>query len=116
VDAVHGHSSHHALGIEVYRRKLILYGCGDLISDYEGIGGHEEYRSDLKLMYFASFAQSSGDLESLRMVPVEQRWFRLMRSGVSDVLDIAEILNREGRALGTRVVVQDDCKALQLCW
>lgn len=36
-DVVHGHSSHHAKGFEVYRGKLILYGAGDLISDYEGI-------------------------------------------------------------------------------
>ena len=32
VDVVHGHSSHHAKGAEVYRGRLLLYGCGDLIS------------------------------------------------------------------------------------
>jgi poly-gamma-glutamate synthesis protein (capsule biosynthesis protein) len=26
VDIIHGHSSHHVKGIEVYRNKLILYG------------------------------------------------------------------------------------------
>jgi poly-gamma-glutamate synthesis protein (capsule biosynthesis protein) len=31
VDVVHGHSSHHPRPIEVYRGKLILYGCGDTI-------------------------------------------------------------------------------------
>ena len=35
VDVVHGHSSHHPRPIEAYRGKLILYGCGDLIDDYE---------------------------------------------------------------------------------
>ena len=49
-DVVHGHSSHHPKGIEIYRRKLILYGCGDFINDYEGISGNEEYRGDLALM------------------------------------------------------------------
>ena len=39
VDLVHGHSSHHPRPIEVYRGKLILYGCGDLVDDYEGIRG-----------------------------------------------------------------------------
>ena len=34
---MHGHSSHHPRPIEVYRGKLILYGCGDLVDDYEGI-------------------------------------------------------------------------------
>jgi poly-gamma-glutamate synthesis protein (capsule biosynthesis protein) len=42
VDVVHGHSSHHPRPIEVYRNRLILYGCGDFINDYEGILGHEE--------------------------------------------------------------------------
>ena len=40
VDLVHGHSSHHPRPIEVFRGKLILYGCGDCINDYEGITGH----------------------------------------------------------------------------
>ena len=38
VDVVHGHSSHHPRPVEVYRDRLVLYGCGDLINDYEGIG------------------------------------------------------------------------------
>ena len=37
IDVVHGHSSHHPRPIEVYQRRLILYGCGDFIDDYEGI-------------------------------------------------------------------------------
>ncbi|MGH1571072.1 CapA family protein [Methylobacterium sp. P31] len=52
ISIVHGHSSHHPKGIEVYRGKLILYGCGDFLNDYEGIVGHEEFRGDLTLMYF----------------------------------------------------------------
>ena len=43
-DLVHGHSSHHPRPIEVFRGKLILYGCGDFINDYEGITGHRAYR------------------------------------------------------------------------
>jgi len=52
VDIIHGHSSHHAKGIEVWHGKPVIYGCGDFINDYEGIGGNEKYRSDLSLMYF----------------------------------------------------------------
>jgi poly-gamma-glutamate synthesis protein (capsule biosynthesis protein) len=52
VDIVHGHSSHHIRPIEHYRGKLILYGCGDFLDDYEGIAGYEEFRDDLTLMYF----------------------------------------------------------------
>ena len=39
VDVIHGHSSHHPRPIESYRGKLILYGCGDCVDDYEGISG-----------------------------------------------------------------------------
>jgi poly-gamma-glutamate capsule biosynthesis protein CapA/YwtB (metallophosphatase superfamily) len=67
IDIVHGHSSHHVRPIEVYRNKLILYGCGDFLDDYEGISGYEEFRDDLTLMYFATIAPGSGGLESLRM-------------------------------------------------
>lgn len=37
VDVVCGHSSHHVKGAEVHAGKLAIYGCGDLVSDYEGI-------------------------------------------------------------------------------
>ena len=37
---VHGHSSHHAKGAELYQGKLIIYGAGDLISDYEASVKH----------------------------------------------------------------------------
>ena len=54
VSIVHGHSSHHPIAIEVYRNRLILYGCGDFLNDYEGISGYEEFLDDLTLRYFAS--------------------------------------------------------------
>jgi len=43
VDVVHGHSSHHVKGIEIYQDRLILYGCGDFLTDYEGIGRYEAF-------------------------------------------------------------------------
>jgi poly-gamma-glutamate synthesis protein (capsule biosynthesis protein) len=44
---IHGHSSHHPRPVEVYRGRLILYGCGDVINDYEGVRGYAEFRDDL---------------------------------------------------------------------
>ena len=44
---MHGH---HAQGVEVYKNKPILYGCGDFINDYEGISGYEVFRDDGALM------------------------------------------------------------------
>ncbi len=40
-DVVHGHSSHHPKAIEIHDGKPILYGCGDLLNDYEGIDRYE---------------------------------------------------------------------------
>ncbi|OHB66164.1 MAG: hypothetical protein A2Y76_07240 [Planctomycetes bacterium RBG_13_60_9] len=51
VDLVYGHSSHHAKAMEVYQGCPIFYGCGDFLTDYEGIRGHEAYRGDLAVMY-----------------------------------------------------------------
>ena len=59
-DIVHGHSSHHPLAIEVYRGRLVLYGCGDLINDYEGIDPHGDLRSDVGCLYFATIEAGSG--------------------------------------------------------
>ena len=77
VDVVHGHSSHHPRPIEVYRGKLILYGCGDTIDDYEGIRTYEAFRHELRLLYFASIQRDSGNLAVLRMMPMRMRRMRL---------------------------------------
>jgi poly-gamma-glutamate synthesis protein (capsule biosynthesis protein) len=84
VDLVHGHSSHHPRPIELHQGKLILYGCGDLLNDYEGIGGHEEWRGDLALLYFAELERAGGRLAGLRMAPVRTRRMRLERAGDED--------------------------------
>ena len=115
IDLVHGHSSHHVQGIEVYRGKLILYGCGDLLSDYEGIGREEEFRSDLGLLYFVRIDMVTGQLARLELVPMQTRQFRLNRAAKEDVLWLRAILNREGQRFGTRVERQED-DTLRLRW
>jgi poly-gamma-glutamate synthesis protein (capsule biosynthesis protein) len=104
VDCVHGHSSHHPKGLEVYRDRLIIYGCGDLVNDYEGISGHEEHRSDLALMYFARFAPGTCELAALEMVPVRRCRFALVEPPDADVGWLAATLDRESRRFGARVV------------
>lgn len=99
VDLVHGHSSHHPKGMEVYRGRLILYGCGDFINDYEGISGHDEYRGDLTLMYFPELA-ADGQLVSLAMVPLQMHRFQLRAAGEADRDWLAGTLDRECRRLG----------------
>ena len=108
VDVVHGHSSHHAKGIEVHDGKLILYGCGDFINDYEGIGGHQRYRPDLVLAYLASVSSSQGSLEGLRMVPFQMHRFRLRRASKRDARWLRELIAREGAPLGTDADLDTD--------
>jgi poly-gamma-glutamate synthesis protein (capsule biosynthesis protein) len=115
VDIIHGHSSHHVKGIEVYKQKLILYGCGDFINDYEGISGYETYRADLSVMYFVTVDPSNGKLSHLKMIPTQMRRFRVKRSSREDTLWLKDILNREGRRLGTQVIV-DNNNVLQMRW
>jgi poly-gamma-glutamate capsule biosynthesis protein CapA/YwtB (metallophosphatase superfamily) len=113
-DVVHGHSSHHAKGMEIYNGKPILYGCGDFLNDYEGIGGREEFRDDLALMYFVTLAPESGTLVRLTMTPLQIRNFRLNRPGPGDVRTLHGVLSREVQRRGAGLrMLDDDRFALQ---
>jgi len=114
VDAVHGHSSHHPKGMEVYRNRPIIYGCGDLLNDYEGIEGNAGYRPDLALMYFPIF-DCSGQLARFTLTPMQVRNFRLQHPTGDDIGWIAALLDREGSRLGTRVV-RESANRLSLVW
>lgn len=100
---VHGHSSHHPLGIEVYRNRPILYGCGDLINDYEGIPGHEEFGPGLSLLYLVTIDPGTGWLERLELIPLRMHRFRLEAASEYERKWVGATLNREGRRLGTWV-------------
>lgn len=102
-DVVFGHSSHHPRPIEVYRRKLILYGCGDFIDDYEGITGYEKFRDDLKLLYLVSVESGTGYLEELRLVPMQARRMRLHHASDDDSEWMRANLDQIGREFRTRV-------------
>ncbi|HJV13968.1 MAG TPA: CapA family protein [Propionibacteriaceae bacterium] len=103
VDLVHGHSSHHPRPLEVYRQKLILYGCGDLVDDYEGISGHRQYRDDLRLLYFPRLDPTTGELAELRMAPLRARQMRLNRAPEGDVRWLCKTLNKASRRFGSRI-------------
>jgi len=102
VDVVYGHSSHHPRPIEVHSGKLILYGCGDFLNDYEGIGGYEAYRPGVGFMYLPELDPASGRLRRLTLVPTRIRKFRVVRASAEEVEWLREMLEREGSAFGTR--------------
>jgi poly-gamma-glutamate synthesis protein (capsule biosynthesis protein) len=103
VDLVHGHSCHHFRALEIYRGHLIMYGCGDLLNDYEGIGGQERFRADLALMYFADVDSAGGTLRRLETTPLRIRRFRLELPPPEDVEWAERILDRECRRFGSAV-------------
>jgi poly-gamma-glutamate capsule biosynthesis protein CapA/YwtB (metallophosphatase superfamily) len=103
ISVLHCHSSHHPKGIEVYRNRLIFYGCGDFLNDYEGISGYEEFRGDLSLMYFAEIEAGTGSLLALEMTPLQIRRFRLSRPSTKDIDWLQRKLDCESRKLGARV-------------
>ncbi len=108
VALVHGHSSHHVKTIELYQNRIILYGCGDFITDYEGITGYETFRNDLALMYFLQLDGPTGQCLSARLVPMQMRRFRLQRASSSDSQWLCALLNRLGSPSGTHLKLAED--------
>lgn len=71
VDVVYGHSSHHPLPLEIHAGKLILYGCGDLINDSEGLPLHGPWRSDLVCCHLLDLDPDTGALLGLTLNPFQ---------------------------------------------
>lgn len=103
VDVVVVHSSHHVKGIEVYRNKMISYGLGDFLNDYEGITGqgYESYRQDLTCLYLPRL-KSNGELEQIDIIPCQIKHLKVQRTtNRNDIEWICATLSREGKKLGT---------------
>jgi poly-gamma-glutamate capsule biosynthesis protein CapA/YwtB (metallophosphatase superfamily) len=107
-DLIHGHSSHHPRPVEVYRGRLVLYGCGDVINDYEGISGHAEFRGDLRLLYFVSVAAGTGEFAALRMLPMQARKMRLRHASAADSRWLRAVLEQSSHRFGSRISQQPD--------
>ena len=102
-DLVHGHSSHHPLPLEVHAGKLIVYGCGDLINDYEGITSQHARRSDLGALYAATLSRTDGRLRGLEIAPLQLRRFRLGAPGTAALGELVRWLDAGCRSLGTHL-------------
>ena len=115
VNIIHGHSSHHIKGIEIYKDRPIIYGCGDFLNDYEGIRGYEGFRHDLSLMYFASMDPFTGNLVYFQMTPTQIKHFQVNRASKLDLLWIRDVLDREGNPFGNWVELSKE-NSLMLHW
>lgn len=112
-DLIHGHSCHHPRPMELYRGKAVFYGCGDFINDYEGIGGHEAYRPDLRLMFFPELEPGTGELHGLTITVLKVARLCLHRAGRQDAEWICGKLN-DFRPKGTPAIRVD--QSGQLRW
>jgi len=112
---VHGHSSHHVKAIEVFNGRLILYGCGDFLTDYEGISGYEMFRGDLALMYLIEIDSHNGELITARLAPMRMRQFRLERASAADAKWLCNLLNELGRQFATNTHLEKN-NNLTLGW
>jgi len=115
VAIVHGHSSHHVKGIEVFNGRLILHGCGDFLTDYEGISGYEMFRGDLALMHLIELDAISGELITAQLVPMQMRRFRLQRVSAADAKLLCDLVSELGKPWGTVARMEDD-SSLTLEW
>lgn len=67
------------------------------------------------LFYTASIEPSTGRLVRLRMTPTRIKNFRVNYASRDEAVWFMNVLNREGKALGTRAEVNDD-NSLTLHW
>jgi poly-gamma-glutamate synthesis protein (capsule biosynthesis protein) len=113
IDIIHGHSAHHFKAVEVFRAKPIFYGCGDFLNDYEGIGGYEQYRSDLVLMHLVTMSTAGRELAALDMMPFRISNFRLHRLARLDADWVWRKMSEECRRFGGTVSLgPDNCLSI----
>lgn len=94
VHIVHGHSSHHVKALEVYMGKPIIYGSGDFVDDYEGIGGHDPYRDDLRALFDIRFDTRASQLERVEIILFQPKRLRLQRASARDTQWLCDLLNK----------------------
>lgn len=114
-DVIHGHSSHPPRPVEVYRGRLILYGCGDLINDYEGISFEKGSDASAVCLYFAQLSRETGALQRFDVVPMQLRRLQLRHADAAARQRLQALLESGDRESGTRLELQAD-GSWQLRW
>jgi len=106
IDIIHGHSSHHVQGVEIYKGKLIIYGCGDFVDDYALV---PKFRNDLSVVWRVSVREKRYgeglNLEKLEIEPTKIDRFkaRKLEAGEEDAKWVRAKVKDLSRELGTRV-------------
>jgi poly-gamma-glutamate capsule biosynthesis protein CapA/YwtB (metallophosphatase superfamily) len=80
VDVLYGHSSHHIRGMELYKKKLIIYGAGDLVNDYEGFSNRgDEIYNKFGGLFVVDMDANDGHLVNLAIIPTYMYKLQLKR-------------------------------------
>ena len=111
IDIIHGHSSHHVQGVEKYKGRLIIYGCGDFVDDYALV---PEYRNDLSGIWRVLVEEISNDgsaglkLKKLEIHPTKIDRFvaRRLYSNERDCDWVRERIRDLSAELGTAVEIE----------
>jgi poly-gamma-glutamate synthesis protein (capsule biosynthesis protein) len=106
VDIIHGHSSHHPKQIALRGKKLILFGCGDLINDYEGIQPYAPHRPDLVAIYLVGLAGAA--IRQIRILPFRVRRMRLERPTEEEAKWLCDRVTRNSGPFGTAWIAEND--------
>ncbi|NGX60311.1 MAG: putative polyglutamine synthesis accessory protein [Chlamydiae bacterium] len=97
VDILHGHSAHIFQGVEIYKKKLILYDTGDFVDDY---AVDPILRNDRSFFFIVKAKKQK--LISLRMIPVNVAECQVNISDENEPLDEMEKLCKELKTFPTR--------------
>jgi len=108
VDVVFGHSAHHVKAVECYRGKVIIYGTGDFVTDYEGISGEDRYRPWLSAMYFLDIDPGSRQVERLEIVPLSLWRFHLVSTTSDERRWLCHRLNESSHDFATLIETAGD--------
>jgi poly-gamma-glutamate synthesis protein (capsule biosynthesis protein) len=109
VDIVHGHSAHIFQGVEIYKKKLILYDTGDFIDDYYV---DPVLRNDRSFLFIVQCAKQK--ICNLRLIPVIIDNFQVNRAKDADALPAMKRMEMLSKERGTQLEFVDGELVLQV--
>jgi len=111
VDIIHGHSAHHIQGIEIYKGKPIIYGCGDFVDDY---AVDEQYRNDNGGIYVVNLDANTLNLFSLFVYPTEIEAFHAKRAEGEDYEWIVRTMTKLCRRFNTPIQENQEARRIEI--
>lgn len=93
IDLIHGHSSHHFRPVEIYKGKLIIFGAGDIVDDYQIIPSPEQYLPWARLVYYP-FYDENNRLQTLVISGYKMDNFKLHDLSSEEMKQVEKKINQ----------------------